>query len=64
MATGGAVAVAASAVIVLSNAGGETQVVTKEVPVETVVQKLVTQATVGVMAAPAAQAPPRRSPWR
>ena len=60
MATGGAVAVAASAVIVLSNAGGETQVVTKEVPVETVVQKLVTQATVGVMAAPAAQAPPRR----
>ena len=60
MATGGAVAVAASAVIVLSNASGETQVVTKEVPVETVVQKLVTQATVGVMAAPAAQAPPRR----
>ena len=34
MATGGAVAVAASAVIVLSNAGGETQIVTKEVPVE------------------------------
>ena len=60
MATGGAVAVAASAVIVLSNAGGETQVVTKEVPVETVVQKVVTQAPAAMMPAPAAQAQPRR----
>ncbi len=39
MATGGAVAVAASAVIVLSNTGGEIQVVTKEVPVERTVIK-------------------------
>ena len=39
MATGGAVAVAASAVIVLSNANVETQIVTKEVPVETVVTR-------------------------
>ena len=39
LATGGAVAVAASAVIVLSNAEVETQIVTKEVPVEKIVIK-------------------------
>ena len=46
MATGGAVAVAASAVIVLSNANVETQVVTKEVAVEKIVIKEVPVETV------------------
>ncbi len=46
MATGGAVAVAASAVIVLSNAGVETQIVTKEVAVEKIVIKEVPVETI------------------
>ena len=62
MATGGAVAVAASAVIVLSNAGGETQIVAKEVPVERVVaqsvERIVTHAPEPMPQA-AAQATPR-----
>ena len=61
MATGGAVAVAASAVIVLSNAGGETHFVAKEVAVERIVAKEVPverfQAAPAATAAPAVAAP-------
>ena len=57
MATGGAVAVAASAVIVLSNAGVETQVVTKEMPVERIVTRAPAAA---VQAAPQPETMPRR----
>ncbi len=66
MATGGAVAVAASAVIVLSNAGGETQVVTKEVAVEKIVVKEVpverVEAARAMTAAPAMAAPAATRP--
>ena len=62
MATGGAVAVAASAVFLLSTGGGETHVVAREVAVEKIVEKKVPAERMVAAAAAPAMAAPARTP--
>lgn len=62
LATGGTVAVAASAVFLLSTGGGETQVVAREVAVEKIVEKEVPTGQMAVATAAPAMAAPAMSP--